>query len=187
MTPFEYLSVLVSIIVGLALTHLLSSSARLVQQRERIRLDGTVLAWLGFLLLANIQIWWVGFDRRTQETWTFFAFLLYLLIPVTAFLLSYLVLPDFEDGGERDLRAHFAHNRRWFYPLLALLPVVSLLEETLHDGRWPTDPDGWFRMGLATAALAALPVRSARFDLLFAFSALATLCAYILLLFLRLA
>jgi hypothetical protein len=37
MTQFEYLSVLVSIIVGLALTQLLSGVARLIHLRSRIR------------------------------------------------------------------------------------------------------------------------------------------------------
>jgi hypothetical protein len=34
MGPFEYLSVLVSVIVGLGLSHLLTSLARLIQRRR---------------------------------------------------------------------------------------------------------------------------------------------------------
>ncbi len=37
MTPFAYLSVLISIVLGLGLTELLSGVQRLVHQRDRIR------------------------------------------------------------------------------------------------------------------------------------------------------
>ncbi|CAN5853718.1 hypothetical protein BH20GEM3_BH20GEM3_15690 [soil metagenome] len=38
MSQFEYLGVLVSIIIGLGLSHLLASAARLIQVRRRVRL-----------------------------------------------------------------------------------------------------------------------------------------------------
>lgn len=37
MTPFEYLSVLISIILGLGLAHLLSAVRELIQRRARVR------------------------------------------------------------------------------------------------------------------------------------------------------
>jgi len=70
MTPFEYLSVLVSIIIGLALTRLLSGAARLIQLRRRVRPHAITLGWMAFLFLANIQIWWVAFERREESQWS---------------------------------------------------------------------------------------------------------------------
>jgi hypothetical protein len=185
MSAFEYLSVLVSIIIGLAMAHLLSASARLLQLRRRVRPHATTLCWMAFLFLANIQIWWVGFERSDEPTWLFFPFLLYLLIPITAFVLSYLVVPDLDTADAIDLRANFESNRPWFFSLLALLPVISLVEETVHDG-FPTDADALFRVVLVVLAVVAARVRSERFQLWFAVAMLAMLCAYIVLLFLQL-
>lgn len=185
-SAFEYLSVLVSIIVGLALAHLLSSAARLLQLRRRLRLHATSLCWMAFLLLANIQIWWAGFERRDSTEWNFFTFLLYLLMPITGFLLSYLIVPDLDDADGIDLRRNFDDNRSWFFALLAALPAISLAEETLNTGRFPTDVDALFRIALVVLAAIGALVRNARFHLAYAALLLAALCAYVLLLFLRL-
>jgi hypothetical protein len=45
-TSFEYLSVLISVIVGLGLSHPLTSAARLIQRRRRIRLHAPTLLWM---------------------------------------------------------------------------------------------------------------------------------------------
>ena len=51
MSPFEYLSVLISVIVGLGLSHLLTSAARLIQRRhERYHL---AIAILGLVLFCT--------------------------------------------------------------------------------------------------------------------------------------
>ena len=132
MTPFEYLSVLVSIIVGLALTQLLSGVARLIQLRRRVPMHATTLIWMALLFLMDVQVWWVAFERRFTPQWTYFTFLLYLLIPITVFLLSYLVLPEMGDEDTPDLRANFENNRGWFFGLLAAIPVISLVEQALR-------------------------------------------------------
>lgn len=186
MGQFEFLSVLVSIIVGLGLTHLLSGAARLIQLRRRLRPHPTTLIWMAFLFLVNIQIWWVAFERRDAVEWHFFAFLLYLLMPVLICLLSYLVLPELGDEDEVDLRGSFAANRGWFFGLLASGPAVSLAEEMLNSGRLPLDTDAVFRFGFVAASLVAAWVRSERFHLVFAVLALASFCVYVLLLFLAL-
>lgn len=186
MSKFEYLSVLTSIIIGLALTNLLSGAARLIQLRHRVRPHATTLCWMAMLFLVNIQVWWVAFERRESSEWTFFSFLLYLLIPITLFLLSYLVLPDLGDEDAVDLRANFDGNRGWFFGLWAAVPAISLLEESLRDGRVPMDIDAAFRVAFLLLSLASGRIRSARFHLWNAFVALTLVCVYIAVLFTQL-
>ena len=186
MTPFEYLSVLVSIIVGLALTQLLSGMARLIQLRRRIPMHATTLLWMATLFLIDIQVWWVAFERRATLQWTFFTFLLYLLIPIGVFLLSYLVLPDMGDEDAPDLRANFDNNRAWFFGLLAALPAISLVEQTVRDGALRWDGDVAFRVGFLGLSLVAARVRNERYHLWNAALALALFVGYVVLLFLRL-
>ncbi len=186
MSQFEYLSVLISIIVGLALTQLLSGGARLIQLRRRVRPHAATLCWMVLLFLIDTQIWWAAFERRDSTSWNFFSFLLYLLMPISAFLLSYLVLPEMGDADTVDLPANFEGNRPWFFGLLALLPGASLAEEALRNGGLSANVDTAFRAGFVVFALVSGRVRSERYQRWNAFVALVLVCSYVAALFLRL-
>ena len=183
MTQFEYLSVLVSIIVGLALTQLLSGAARLIQLRRRVRMHVPTLVWMPTLFLIDIQVWWVAFDRRSTTEWHFFSFVLYLLIPVMLFLLCYLVLPDLGDEDSADLRDNFDGNRSWFFGLLAGIIAVSLTEQTLRVGFLPSDADAAFRVVFAALSLWMMRVRGERAQTWGAAVALLLILGYIAMLF----
>lgn len=186
MTPFEYLSVLVSIIIGLALTQLLSGAARLIQIRRRVRPHATTLLWMLVLFLIDTQIWWAAFIRRDIVEWNFFLFLLYLTMPIVAFLLSYLVLPELGDEDDVDLAANFADNRPWFFGLLAVLPAASLVEQWATMPGLGLDADLAFRLLFLALALVAACIRSTRWHFWLALSGLALICAYLGSLFLHL-
>ncbi len=186
MSPFEYLSVLVSIIIGLAITQLLSAAARLIQVRQRVRPHATTLLWMATLFLIDTQIWWAAFERRDYTGWNFFLFLLYLLMPILAFLLSFLVVPELGDEDEIDLAANFAGNRPWFFGLLALLPCASLAEQATRDPTMRLDADVAFRLVFLLLAIVASRIASARVQAGLAVATLALLCGYVADLFLHL-
>jgi hypothetical protein len=183
MTPFEYLSVLISIIVGLAITQLLSGAARLIQLRRRVRPHATTLCWMVFLFLLDTQIWWAAFFRRYAEDWNFFMFLFYLLMPILAFLLSYLVLPELGDEDEIDLAANFEGNRPWFFGLAALMLVTSLAEQAVRMDGLRLDANVGFQLLFLALALAAARIRSARVQLFVSVAALALMLGYVATLF----
>lgn len=186
MNQFEYLSVLISIIIGLGLSHLLSSAARLIQLRHRARLYAPTLAWMASLLLAQIQIWWVAFDRRGVAQWNFYSFLLYLLIPIGAYVLSYLIVPDLDSEDGVDLKASYYANQSWFFGILAAILSISLGEEFLRDGHITGDVDALFRVGFLLIAGIAMRVRREWFHALTSALFLLLFCAYVLLLFVQL-
>jgi hypothetical protein len=186
-TPFEYLSVLVSIIVGLGLSHLLTGAARLIQTRRRVRAYLPTYIWMAVLLLVQIQIWWAAYDRREDTTWTFFAFFLFLLLPICAALVSYLLVPDLEgEHQELDLRASFQENRGWFHGLLGTIAAISLAGDLVEDGVDALDLNAAFRVVFLIQALAASRVRSDRYQLINALIVLAIFCAYVGMLFVQL-
>ena len=186
MDPFEYLSVLVSIIIGLGLSHLLASAARLIQMRSRVRFHAPALLWMVLLFLLQVQIWWAAFGDRGEEVWNFFDFLSFLLIPVVAYLLTYLLVPDLETESAIDLGASYHRNRGWFFGLLAVVVVVSLGRDLLEDGRAALDLDALFRGFFLALALASAVVRREGWHLAAAALALTVFCGYIIALFLQL-
>jgi hypothetical protein len=136
MTPFEHLAVLISIIIGLAIAHLLTTVHRLVQARRRVRFYWLPVTWAAVLFVAQVEWWWGIFGMRQQTTWNFFYFLFLLLSPVTLYLASASVLPEVEPGQEVDLRAYYYANRGWLFAMLASGPVLDGLRRAAQAGSW---------------------------------------------------
>jgi hypothetical protein len=186
-TPFEYLSVLVSIIVGLGLSHLLTGAARLIQLRRRVRPYAATYLWMLILLLLQIQIWWAAYESRNDARWTFFGFAAFLLLPISAALLSYLLVPDLEgEHTELDLRASFMENRAWFHGLLGCAAAISLSRDLLEDGRAALDADAAFRVVFLGLSLVAARARSDAYQTLNALAVLVIFTAYVIALFVQL-
>ena len=187
MSPFEYLSVLVSIIVGLGLSHLLTGAARLIQMRRRVRIYLPTCIWIVILLLIQIQIWWAAYEGRNEDQWTFFGFFTFLLLPIFAALLSYLLVPDLEgEHHEMDLRVSFMENRAWLHGLLGLIAFTSLTADLVEDGAAALDLDAAFRAGFLALTVVAARNRSERFQLAYALCILGLFCTYVAVLFVQL-
>ncbi len=161
MDEFNYLSVLVSIILGLGVTQLLTGIGRMLQNRDRVVLYWPAIASVLILLVLHVLIWWTLFELRRYAGWTFPGFLAVLLMPILLYLLSALVLPDFGDTVADDLRQHYYANSRWFFSLCFLLGCASFLRELVLDGRIDRDVDTAMKVGFmalfATAAITRRP------------------------------
>ena len=132
MTAFEYLSVALSLVVGLSVTRLLGSGVHLFVDRERVRADWVSIAWAVLCFFWQLQFWWAIFELSSLPHWTFGGFLLLVLSPVLLFAASALVLPHRAVELGVDLRAHFGSHGRWgvlflmayFLSAFALGPVL---------------------------------------------------------------
>ena len=74
MDEFSYLSVLISVILGLAVTQILKGFRGILLARARIRIYWPVIASAALLLLVCVQSSWVMFELRHYQPWTFAAF-----------------------------------------------------------------------------------------------------------------
>jgi hypothetical protein len=185
---FQYLAVLISIVLGLGITQLLTGVGRLVQARTRVAHYWVVTLWIGLLLLIHVQSWWAMFDMRDHRGWTFGKFLLVLLHPSSLYMMAALALPDVaeatgEDGRRLDLRAHYHAQARWFFGALALVIVCSLLRPVVMDGHFPLDLDRVMQLLFLGPVLAATVVRREWYHRGLAVGAVAFFSAYVVLLF----
>lgn len=129
MTATEHLLVLVSIIVGLALTDILTSVHRLVHARKRVRFNWFPVGWAVVLFYITVQVWWASLHGVQEPIYqNFFAFALYLLVPVTLYLGASSVLPDVESEGVVDMQAHYFEHRTWLFLVAAL--TISMIVAT---------------------------------------------------------
>lgn len=187
---FQYLAVLLSIVLGLGVTQLLTGVGRLVQARARVRAYWPALAWVGLLLLIHVQSWWAMFELRAHAGWTLVTFGVVLLTPVCLYLMAALVLPDVAEatgeGQVLDLRAHYYAQTRWFFGAAAGVIVSSLLRPVAMDGRLPLDLDRGLQLVFLALTGAGALVRRPRYHELMTAAAAVLLVAYDALLFARL-
>jgi hypothetical protein len=91
---FDYLSVLLSVIIGLAITQVLLGFRRLILTRMKVKLYLPTVIWAGLTLLIAIQAWWANFGLRTRGNWTFLAFIVIVLQAISVYMATAVVLPD---------------------------------------------------------------------------------------------
>jgi hypothetical protein len=188
---FAHLTVLISIVLGLGLTHLLSRVGELFQARAAhgrlVRVYWIQMAWVAIVFLAHVQLWWALFlwNERLQQT-SYFDFLLVLMGPVTLFLASRIVLPDLEDEPTIDLKRYFYAIRPWFFTVLALYPLVAAVT-AVAVGDWTLRPSRLMQVGLSGVLLSGAFIRDERFHATLALVVLAAALLFITLFTLRLA
>jgi hypothetical protein len=186
MDAFSYLSVLLSIIVGLAITQILSGLRGIVLWRAKVRMFWPVPLWAGTLLLINVQSWWAMFSLREVTAWTFAAFAVVLAQAIAQYMLAGIVLPDFSPDRETDLRDHYWAHTRWFFGLFIALLAFSLCKEMILYGRLPEREDLTFHIGFIALSATALGTRSDGFHKFLALLGAGVFCAYVIVLFTRL-
>ncbi len=130
MQPFEFVMVVISIIVALGIAELLSGVARVL--RGELRFYWVHAIWVLTLLLQQLQYCWSLFDLAGQEAWVFLDLVRLLTAPIILFLVSSLLFPTREarrEEGARgatgeaesfiDLEAFYFANRKPVFALLA--------------------------------------------------------------------
>src|ERR1043165_4538554 len=137
MDAFSYLSVLLSIIIGLGLTQVLTAIGRLVRHRDRVRADWLPLLWGGVMVVVYVQVWWSMFGLRDYREWTFVAFLIVLAQTATLYLMAAVILPEQPDEAGVDLRAHYQRQHRWFFGFFLATLVISVSKDLVITGHLP--------------------------------------------------
>jgi hypothetical protein len=137
MDEFSYLSVLLSVILGLAVTQILKGFRGLLLSRTRIQIYWPVIAWAALLLLVCFQHWWSMFGLRNRHEWTFVQFAMVLLNVIFIYMMAGLVFPDLFGDEVVDLKENFYAHRGWFFGIGFGMIVVSVCKEVVLDHRLP--------------------------------------------------
>jgi len=98
MTQHEYIFIAVSIILGLAITRLLHTMAMITRAYDRVKFHWSSLAWAFSILLYILQLWWVGWELRAIEEWTFLDFIVLLISTASLHGAAEMALSAPEDG-----------------------------------------------------------------------------------------
>jgi hypothetical protein len=132
MSAFEYLSVLISIILALGMTRVLAGVGEMLQARSHRRLYWVHIIWILNVFTYLVIAWWVFYRWRNEQAWTFFLFVFVLISPTILYLASLLLFPREGAVDESvDYKAHFYANHRAFFIIFALYAPVDLVDTLL--------------------------------------------------------
>lgn len=130
MSAFEYVSVMASIVIGLALADILTSLHRLFRAGPLVRWHWAAPVAAGLVVLTLIQIWW-SLYTPDDTPMTVVRFLPILVELILLFLLAARALPDAVPAEGLDLRVYYDTNGRWFWALftaaLGWLMLVGII------------------------------------------------------------
>ncbi len=139
MNLFEFLMILLSLIVGLGLAEILSGVAGHLK-RHGVRgvswPHGTITM---AVFIGLLQSFWEAWGLRYEVTWTFPAMLLMLGSPICLYLISHIIFPDPRETSK--LGDHYLDKASLCWPLAGLTVVVGTIFRPVAfgDPLWVSD------------------------------------------------
>jgi hypothetical protein len=157
---FEYITVFISIILGLGVTQILTGIADLVHQSDRVKVYWPHLVWVLLVLILHVQEWYITFELRTFTAWRLPVFLFVLLYPVVLFITARLLFPFGLNDEIIDLREFYYKNYRKIFLFGAILALISLLDNFIMRAYLPEDLLGPSLVLLLLSPLAMFKISS---------------------------
>lgn len=126
-SPFEYVSILVSIILGLGITQLLTSLGNLLHHYKTVRLYWPHTIWIGFILFLHIQDWFVTYQLRQKTEWKLTEVMFVLLYPIVLYIITKIILPEKGKKQIQALNSYYYLKSPIFFSLLSIAILLSIL------------------------------------------------------------
>ena len=76
MSAFEFVAVLFSVFVGLAISHLLSAGSELIEIHSPVKTYWINTVWIITIFIWNIFTWWGMWELNKLEYWDYSSFFL---------------------------------------------------------------------------------------------------------------
>lgn len=121
---FEFLMILVSVVIGLGLTEILTGGANLIRARDEVRFYWIHVAFQVGVFFALLQQWWELWDMESLGEISFVAVLAVLAPPIFLFLIANLLYP--KQAKRVDLEEYYFRQA----PILWGLVIAGTLEGT---------------------------------------------------------
>lgn len=132
---FDYVMTLASVVIGLALTHLMQGLASLLEERGKVRFWWVHLVWVAYMFLIAIFWWWFEFMLRDIRVWTFAIYVFVLGYALITYMIAAVLFPK-RLGDFESYQDYFLARRAWFFGLqiiaLAIDPIDSALKGRAH-------------------------------------------------------
>src|SRR5437660_11319353 len=134
---FQHVSVLVSFIFAIALTHVFSSASQLLLARDRVRYSALLTVSMVNAALGVIINWLGLWELQNIKHWSLAEVLLQLARVVPNYFRCSLVVMPYGEGGLLDMPAFFERQRRVIFSATLTLAVMRELATYADRKKFP--------------------------------------------------
>jgi hypothetical protein len=124
---FSYLGVLISVIMGLAVTYLLVGVSEIIHMRHTVRIYWVHIVWTANVLVYVLAVWWGMFWWNRLQTWSIEEFLFITIYSIVIFMLAAMLYPREVPEG-LDFETYFFTNKRWFFGIYLTATLLDVVE-----------------------------------------------------------
>jgi hypothetical protein len=126
MSPFEYVIVLISIILGLGITTILTGLAEMIKHSRLSRIYAPHAIWIVLVFVLHVHEWWENYSLKSISVWKLPMFLFILLYPINLYVLAHLLFPSEIKSGVSSKEFYLSNFRRLFISAI-ILDVLSVI------------------------------------------------------------
>lgn len=131
---FEYLTVLISVVVGLSVTSFLTNVVRIIHVRNDVTISWVQLSWSMTILIWTVAFWWFTFVLVEESQWTFPMFTFLLAYSTLLFFLMALLFPE-GVPADHNYRTQYMRNRAWFFGVLLFFLCFDLIDYVVKHNK----------------------------------------------------
>lgn len=120
MSIFEYVMVMVALVLALAVSHVMRASADIFGGAKRYWVHS---AWCALLIFYVLQAWWSFWDLKDNVEWTFATYIAMFPYPLMLFMMASILVP-LHRPQPIDWKAVFFERKQWFFAV----QIASVIE-----------------------------------------------------------
>lgn len=128
MDSFRWISVVLSMILGLGVARVLNASALAFRLRHSVRVDWIPFAWTGCVFLWQLQFWWSILElQRMVDQLSLGTFLVLVMFPLLLYAAAALILPMDRRFAEEPMGELFQRDGRWALVMIAINHLAAIV------------------------------------------------------------
>lgn len=126
-SAFEYVSILVSIILGLGITQILSTFSDVLYHYKKVKFYWPHTLWILFILFLHIQDWFVTYQLKDKTIWSLPELVFVLLYPISLFLVAKMLIPNNQNEEQTNMKSFYKSQFPIIFYLLSISVLLSIL------------------------------------------------------------
>jgi len=122
---FDYVMLLISVVLSLGLARLLETHARMLKRGKTVHWSAIYLAWFGIMGALHVDLWATLWSVHTNTHWRWTSIMAFFFQAVSLFYGAVLMSPDVTDNEELDLWQFHLENRSRYLPAIIIYTVLG--------------------------------------------------------------
>jgi len=130
MDQFFHVRIIISMILGLGLTHLIRGSVGFIQHPDHKKIYSVHLLWVFYVFLLLIHFWWWEYHLKTLPQWFFYDYFFIICYILIFYMICAILYPD-DLEGYKGYEDYFYSRKKWFFGLLAICFTADLVDTAI--------------------------------------------------------